>query len=126
MSNALRRKTRKVEKNIQTFKTLESVAEGTYDKGFERGFIEGYTRCENKYKDSNAKSFMFSVAITIKVMHEQYGYGHKRLAVLVNKILDEYNATEMSLDEINAWLWEYAGFKLEDTEDDATENNNKK
>ena len=122
MSNSLRRKSKKIEKQINYFQQLENVAEGTYEKGFDRGFIEGYTRCENKYKDSNAKSFMFSVAITIKIMHEQYGYGPKRLAKLVNAILDEYNATEMSLDEINEWLWEYAGFKLEDAEDDSTEN----
>lgn len=74
---------------------------------------ESYKQGKMAAADGYTEGFMYCVALTIKVMHEQHGWGFVRLSRLVNQLLDEFNSNDMSWDELNTWLWTYAGFRLE-------------
>ena len=73
----------------------------------------GHAKGQNIAETDQVKIFMYVFALVIKTLHEQWGWGYKRLARLTNQVLEEYNTTNMSLEEIEQWCWKYGGFKLQ-------------
>jgi hypothetical protein len=74
---------------------------------------EAYDQGRMSAADGYTEGFMYCVALVIKVMHEKHGWGYLRLSRVVNQLLDEFNSNDMTWDELNEWLWNYAGFRLE-------------
>lgn len=80
---------------------INAIREQAYNEG-RLSAADGYT-----------EGFMYGLALSIKVLHERQGWGSQRVTRLMNFVLDEFNSNDMTWEEINTWLWNYAGFKLE-------------
>ena len=56
--------------------------------------------------------FMYAFGLITKVLCEQWGWGPKRLGRLTNQLIDEVNQNQMTVEELQKWCLENAGFKL--------------
>lgn len=74
---------------------------------------EAYKKGQDVADTTQAQIFMYTFALVIKVLREQWGWGYKRLSRLAEQLLQEYNENDMSLEELEKWCWEYGGFKLQ-------------
>jgi len=111
--------------NRKQRRAMEREALKATKKGKALSYDQGAIIAEEAYKKGRdvadierANIFMYTTGLIIKVLHEQWGWGHVRLGRLVNQLLTEYNNTDMNLEEIQKWCWEFGGFKLQ-IEDEA-------
>lgn len=65
------------------------------------------------HAEDRPKVFMYTFALVLKTLREQWGWGYTRLARLTEQVLKEFNENDMNLEEIQQWCWEYGGFKLQ-------------
>lgn len=104
---AARMKEKQSKKNAPAFSYDQGVAlaNHAYKKGKERAQEE----VENDYP----KIFMYTFGLIMKTLREQWGWGHVRLGRLTTQVLEEYNSNDMNIEEIQDWMWEYIGIKLQ-------------
>lgn len=111
--------------NRKQRRAMEREAAKSAKQGKSLSYDQGVSIAKEAYRQGRdvadierANIFMYTTGLIIKVLHEQWGWGHVRLGRLVNQLLQEYNDTDMDLEEIQQWCWEFGGFKLQ-IEDEA-------
>lgn len=80
-------------------------------------YSQGHAEGREVADTDQGRIFMYVFALVLKTLHSKWGWGHVRLARLTDQVLEEYNKTDMSLDELEQWCWDYGGFKLQIDED---------
>lgn len=111
MNRAQRRAAKKRGEHIKapaTYNMSEDVLKHLTQEAYKQGR-------DHNLDDTLVEATMHCIAISLKVLHEQYGYGPKRLERFANSWLQEYNEGEMSIQEIEHWCWEYGGFTFKTT-----------
>ena len=56
--------------------------------------------------------FIYAYGLIVKILREQWGWGAIRLNRLTNQLTDEVNNNQMTVEELQQWCLENAGFKL--------------
>lgn len=90
---------------------LKEIVNKAYQQGQQKGQ-------EVNMNDALVEGTMHCIAISLKVLHEQYGFGPKRLTTFANQWIEEYNEGDMSIAEIEQWCWDYGGVKFRVAEAD--------
>lgn len=94
-------------KKVQSLEYAQKIQIAT--EAYNQGRVKGQEIADT----DQARIFMYVFALVLKILHSKWGWGHVRLARLTAQILEEYNNTAMSLDELEQWCWDYGGFKLQ-------------
>lgn len=69
--------------------------------------------------DASAEAVAMLLSLVIKVMHEKYGWGRKRLGDLCEAIIDEYaelDESSMSLSDYQDFVYETVRIKFKTTD----------
>lgn len=69
--------------------------------------------------DASAEAVAMLLSLVIKVMHEKYGWGFKRLGDLSEAIVDEWNEvdnSEMTLKGYQEYVYQMTGVKFKATD----------
>lgn len=69
--------------------------------------------------DASAEAVAMLLSLVIKVMHEKYGWGFKRLGDLCEALVDEWNrfdSTSMTLKDYQEHVYEMTGVKFKTTD----------
>lgn len=88
----------------------------SYNQGLmlaNEAYKKGKEKAQEETSDDYPKIFMYTFGLIMKTLREKWGWGHVRLARLTNQILEEYNDNDMNIEEIQEWMWEYIGIKLQ-------------
>lgn len=74
---------------------------------------------EQACSDAAQEVFTLLLSLPLKVIHEKYGWGKKRLSGLADGLIEEYTAfseDEITLEEYREWIFEMVGVKFETQE----------